>query len=314
MIQQHLSTRRDQNSRKSQRTKGERHEQERCDRRHETTQGRISVSGIRDILENVGLRSTDLNRCNNDILTGSKNQRGRIAPLQCVRLSAPCHTPRGRGAGARTNGGSVRPARPAASGPKQTQTKRQRHVPESIARMCARAAFPDCPVDRTLPRRDGDLTKRTQKGLWNSIRGFLVPPPACCLPWICHYIMTFFSYYRRPAESGGLAYLHPSNLNVARVSLTCFPRATCTMRPRGVGQNRHRVVLCYRHSVCPNSLLNSQQGMLSTGRNQPSGSGDWRRRGTTVSVLPLWRFAGSSGVNSPFLSLELPNAGIGRGY
>ena len=110
MIQQHLSTRRDQNSRKSQRTKGERHEQERCDRRHETTQGRISVSGIRDILENVGLRSTDLNRCNNDILTGSKNQRGRIAPLQCVRLSAPCHTPRGRGAGARTNGGSVRPS------------------------------------------------------------------------------------------------------------------------------------------------------------------------------------------------------------
>ena len=95
MIQQHLSTRRDQNSRKSQRTKGERHEQERCDRRHETTQGRISVSGIRDILENVGLRSTDLNRCNNDILTGSKNQRGRIAPLQCVRLSAPLpHTTR----------------------------------------------------------------------------------------------------------------------------------------------------------------------------------------------------------------------------
>ena len=95
MIQQHLSTRRDQNSRKSQRTKGERHEQECCDRRHETTRGRISVSGIRDILENVGLRSTDLNRCNNDILTGSKNQRGRIAPLQCVRLSAPLpHTTR----------------------------------------------------------------------------------------------------------------------------------------------------------------------------------------------------------------------------
>lgn len=113
MIQQHLSTRRDQNSRKSQRTKGERHEQERCDRRHETTQGRISVSGIRDILENVGLRSTDLNRCNNDILTGSKNQRGRIAPLQCVRLSAPCHTPRGRGAGAgATAGPSVRQGRP----------------------------------------------------------------------------------------------------------------------------------------------------------------------------------------------------------
>ena len=182
MIQQHLSTRRYQNSRKSQRTKGERHEQECCDRRHETTRGRISVSGIRDILENVGLRSTDLNRCNNDILTGSKNQRGRIAPLQCVRLSAPCHTPRGRGAGARTNGGSVRPARPAASGPKQTQTERQRHVPESIARMCARAAFPDCPVDRTLPRRDGDLTKRTQKGLWNSIRGFwFLPPPVAFL-------------------------------------------------------------------------------------------------------------------------------------
>ena len=172
-------------------------------------------------------------------MTFSREARinGVASPLFNVFVCLhPCHTPRGRGAGARTNGGSVRPARPAASGPKQTQTKRQRHVPESIARMCARAAFPDCPVDRTLPRRDGDLTKRTQKGLWNSIRGFLVPPPACCLPWICHYIMTFFSYYRRPAESGGLAYLHPPNLNVARVSLTCFPRATCTMRLRGVGR------------------------------------------------------------------------------
>lgn len=178
---------------------------------------------------------------------------------------------------AQTAGPSVCPARPAASGPKQTQTERQRHVPESIARMCARAAFPDCPVDRTLPRRDGDLTKRTQKGLWNSIRGFLVPPPACCLPWICHYIMTFFSYYRRPAESGGLAYLHLPNLNVARVSLTCFPRATCTMRPRGVGQNRHRVVLCYRHSVCPDSTelttrhaLHRQESSLRIGRLAPT--------------------------------------------
>ena len=237
MIQQHLSTRRYQNSRKSQRTKGERHEQERCDRRHETTRGRISVSGIRDILENVGLRSTDLNRCNNDILTGSKNQRGRIAPLQCVRLSAPCHTPRGRGAGARTNGGSVRPSGKAGRFRPQANPNQKTAAPSGInrAHVCTRGVS-RLPRGSNFAQTGRRLDKKDAEGTLELDPGFLVPPPACCLPWICHYIMTFFSYYRRPAESGGLAYLHPSNLNVTRVSLTCFPRATCTMRLRGVGR------------------------------------------------------------------------------
>ena len=152
---------------------------------------------------------------------------------------------------AQTAGPSVRQGRPlpAPSKPKPKDSGMFRNQSRA---MCTRGVS-RLPRGSNFAQTGRRLDKKDAEGTLELDPGFLVPPPACCLPWICHYIMTFFSYYRRPAESGGLAYLHPSNLNVTRVSLTCFPRATCTMRPRGVGQNRHRVVLCYRHSVCPDS-------------------------------------------------------------
>jgi hypothetical protein len=214
-------------------------------------------------------------------------------------------------------GPSVPAGKPAASGPKHPKDS---GTLRKQSRACA--AFSSCPVDRSrswsklCPRRDGNLTKRTLEldpglSLWSPrLRRRLLPS----LDLSRYYELLVLPEARGIGRPG---LLHPLNVTRASCGLTCSPRATgLTGDSRYTVMNEERAKPAPCCVVLPPQCLSWLSTELTTGHalhRQASRSGDWRRLVTAVSVLPRWRFAGSLGVNGPFLSLELLNAGIGGG-